>query len=599
MPTVQPSLPPNYAVSAALLKKNIESVARGEGLTVLHAPVWCQLSFLQWLVDSIYRLVNGIDDVTEKIIRDSMPAIAKSILLASEFPAQNSDSSSRQARAGRIIKLNSGGSELAFQVSCINGVIKLDQLYHSSNTAVVRDSETLDIPLAQLKKECLQFYVQSEHDAGRVADLSDIDLNQIDTDGIPFQGAKIRASFVQTLADSGKRFSFNNTELTGNIGQIELNPEHMSVDKFSALQLIRAGADRQQVILSYINAEQFSGNKNIDMTGFDLTGVHLTGVDLQNVNFRQAYPSERVIGEGQKYTAGPIYDNNIFNALLDPKVRTLLEAHKENQIVLNALPAALKSEHDPREYCIAHFADFAQRIDQLHQKKIVLQDLNPKTIRLFAGKLFFVNNNTVRQAGQLRDRSGLARNKRLPVEMVETGITSLSTSTDAVKLDIKCDQYSFLITLMELNSFDPDRSSIYFGREVNDFADALVTTNPKLNSQVKAFLNDPAAVDLPGSLHDIVTSSRVVVPTLPSASGGAVKVEPAIISGYPFKSEKINVDSNPLVTLSISSGSQAHTSEPLRFPTNQIPVTVVSKGDSSFGISNFDSYIAQVARPKS
>ncbi len=143
--------------------------------------------------------------------------------------------------------------------------------------------------LDAFKKNCLIAYINSAHEKGEIADLSDIDLSELDTRDIQFDRTKISAKDLRHFANQERRVSLIESEVAGNLPGAGIMFVDLKIDKKLALQLIGAGADKRGVLDAFLKTERASNRRTkIDLGGFDLRGVDLTGFDFRDVNFKNA-----------------------------------------------------------------------------------------------------------------------------------------------------------------------------------------------------------------------------------------------------------------------------------------------------------------------
>ena len=512
-----------FYISPTILKNALDSVIRGGKLSDLASPVFFPDSpILQKLFEQFYRWVYAMDDNAVKILKDNTSHILKSILTANpEKMARLIDldrgneydgwgrESSEQIRQGRCFIIYEGqfvGNDdkiyegvTTFKMDCTQETVIFAQSENQTSPNEERCRCVLELPLRLLKKVCLRAYIEAEHDAGKIADLSEIDLSAIDTDGLEFNHTRFNAAFLVELAKRNSPLNLHGAQLVGSADLSQVRFSQIAIDQPLARQLIQNGADRRCIIEACLASARGSSEPHIELSGFDLRGLDLDGLDLRQVNFRHA--STHKLTAAQEKLPGVLFDDNLLDAKLEQSFRDLLWRERAGSILLQQLPAGFCTPHRCSEFTLAQFKTFAADLDELHQQKKVLRNLQRATLRLFNGRIYFIDEDAVAVAGDLDRHNHVTHTPGVPILRMENAmrIARFNGSSDTEIYDYRHDQYCFFTTLMQIFHVAPAPESIDFPDAVAGFTAALKCSK-QLQAELCTFLIDPLSTGLSASL---------------------------------------------------------------------------------------------------
>jgi len=512
-----------YAISPTILKNGLLSVIRGGKLSDLSSPVFFpDTPVLQQLFDQLYRWIYAMDDNAAQILKDNASRILKSILLANpekmagpidldrgnEYDGWGKESSEliRQGKCFDIYEgqfINDDGrvceGVTTIKMDCDGDTVIFAQGENQISPHEERCRCVLRLPLCQLKKACLRAYIQAEHEALNIADLSDLDLSEIDIVDVEFSHTRINASFLPNLTGRNRGANLLGTQLCGRADLSMVCLSQFVIDHPLALQLIKNGADRRQVIERYLDSERSRRHVNPDLSGFDLRELDLGGLDLRQVNFRHA--SRRQMPSLPGKLPGVLFDDNLFEATLDASFRDLLWCERAESIVLTKLPADLRAPEESSAFTLTQFKAFAAALDKLHQQKKVLRNLQPANLRIFNDRIYFVDQHSVAVAGELDESTPVPHTFGVPILRMENAIrmARLNGCADAESYHYRHDQYCFFTTLLQAFHVIPNIERLDFSEAVAHFIDTLKCSKD-LKTELYTFLLDPLSTGLSATL---------------------------------------------------------------------------------------------------
>ena len=229
--------------------------------------------------------IKGVDLEAQRLFVANRGKVLKALLKASSQP--------KKPQPVMIKSTDGLVDEFDITFDATNSTVTFGERFyrrHDKSGPVTFEYATTDVwalsSLAVFKKNCLSAYIESAHESGAVADLSDIDLRKLDTRDFQFDRTKITARDFRHFASQGRTVSLIGAEVLGNLRGVSMMNVDFKIDKRLALQLIEAGADKGAVLEAYLNTERaLNKPTKIDLGGFDLSGVDLVGFDFRDVNF--------------------------------------------------------------------------------------------------------------------------------------------------------------------------------------------------------------------------------------------------------------------------------------------------------------------------
>ncbi len=303
MPTYFSGSLHSYYTSPRILKAGLESVLSGGRISDLKCPVFFPYNpLLQQLFGWLYRQYVGLDDRAAQILEENASKIFWAILKADrevmdrrifiepdEIEWKESNETIRQGQRLTIVEGTVQDFDdvahpdiTPFRLLCDGDHISLIQLYNDLRVGVEREQCEMKVWWNELKNACLGAYIDAENRAGRVADLSEFDLNSMCVEGIDFSGTRLKATQFGRLVLTRREFNFRGVQLTdrdGTAGLGDLYFIHCMLDKPLALQLIARGADSRMVFMQYLKTEQMLGHTGITLSGFDIASLRLNHDD--------------------------------------------------------------------------------------------------------------------------------------------------------------------------------------------------------------------------------------------------------------------------------------------------------------------------------
>jgi len=282
--TIAPDFPLDYHVTTATLKNDLQLfVSRGKlpNLDLNISPDALLYSVMNFCYHC-WLSMKGVDVEAQRLFMANKGNVLKALLKASSQPNT----------AQPVTIRSTGGLEDEFDITFdnTNSTVTFGQRFYggrqtySYSASDVWKLSSLDV----FKKNCLSAYIESAHEKGDIADLSDIDLSQLDTRDFQFDRTKISAKDVRHFAGQDRTVSLIGAEVLGDLPGQDTNYGNLKIDKKFAMQLIGSGADRRRVLDAYLQSERALHKKTpIDLVGFDLREVVLDGVDFRDINFKQ------------------------------------------------------------------------------------------------------------------------------------------------------------------------------------------------------------------------------------------------------------------------------------------------------------------------
>jgi len=453
MPIFSANHPPTYPMSNGTLRQGVELILGGVQKPIIKdCPWFYDYPALRAIFNVIYRSLGYVDEHAERTVMTQKSVILKAVVQAC------------QCQEVQTIQINYPNSDhpTTFELwQDVKGRLLLRRPGEISGQIIEKDLLSAD--LENMKSEALRAYIQCEKEAGRVVDLSSTDLSGFNLDGIEFTGMKIRAEDLAAIARLGRPIKLVDFEVEGE-APADLRYLEARISKSQALYLINAGVDKRIMIAQYLQTEHELSHTNIDLGGFDLRGLALQDFDFRGANF-----SKTIIGDAadnltpQARQASVIVDANIVRAQLDYPISELFGTYFFDDVILSNWPDFIDPPTDFQQVTQQQWAFFAKRLDVTHERGVVLRGIKAENLRLYNGKIFFLNRNTCCTKSTVLRAAPIDPLTFLPAQLLdnlkEDCAEYQGSELQAERIAQVCkklDQFATLITAMQIFGYSSE-----------------------------------------------------------------------------------------------------------------------------------------------